>query len=84
MKHHIGVTIDSKLLRETETLRAREKRRTFINTSLNSDSKPTKKKKLKNPTFPSKKEDNQSPICILIKSRKRCCRLVEQVGKNVY
>ncbi len=30
VKHHIGITIDSKLFREIETLRAREKRSTFI------------------------------------------------------
>ena len=30
MKHHIGITIDSKLFREIETLREREKRSTFI------------------------------------------------------
>ena len=30
MKHHIGITIDSKLLREIERLRGREKRSTFI------------------------------------------------------
>ncbi|MEM3699871.1 MAG: hypothetical protein QXL57_03265 [Candidatus Bathyarchaeia archaeon] len=30
MKHHIGLTIDSKLLKEIEELRGREKRSTFI------------------------------------------------------
>lgn len=30
MKHHIGITIDSKLFREIERLRRREKRSTFI------------------------------------------------------
>lgn len=30
MKHHIGLTIDSKLLRQIEDLRGREKRSTFI------------------------------------------------------
>ncbi|MEM3697108.1 MAG: hypothetical protein QXZ02_05470 [Candidatus Bathyarchaeia archaeon] len=30
MKHHIGLTIDSKLLKEIEQLRGREKRSTFI------------------------------------------------------
>jgi metal-responsive CopG/Arc/MetJ family transcriptional regulator len=30
LKHHIGLTIDSKLLREIEDLRGREKRSTFI------------------------------------------------------
>ena len=30
MKHHIGITIDSKLYREIERLREREKRSTFI------------------------------------------------------
>lgn len=30
MKHHVGLTIDSKLFREIETLRGREKRSTFI------------------------------------------------------
>jgi metal-responsive CopG/Arc/MetJ family transcriptional regulator len=30
MKHHVGLTIDSKLLREIEELRGREKRSTFI------------------------------------------------------
>jgi len=30
MKHHIGLTIDAKLLREIENLRGREKRSTFI------------------------------------------------------
>ncbi|MGQ9507642.1 MAG: hypothetical protein ACUVTB_07325 [Candidatus Bathycorpusculaceae bacterium] len=30
MKHHIGLTIDSKLLKEIEDLRGREKRSTFI------------------------------------------------------
>jgi len=30
MKHHIGLTIDSKLLNEIETLRGREKRSTFV------------------------------------------------------
>ncbi|NWG11477.1 hypothetical protein HXY33_07020 [Candidatus Bathyarchaeota archaeon] len=30
MKHHLGLTIDSKLFREIETLRGREKRSTFI------------------------------------------------------
>jgi len=30
MKHHIGLTIDTKLLREIEELRGREKRSTFI------------------------------------------------------
>jgi metal-responsive CopG/Arc/MetJ family transcriptional regulator len=30
MKHHIGLTIDSKLFREIERLREREKRSTFI------------------------------------------------------
>ena len=30
MKNHIGVTIDSKLFREIENIRGREKRSTFI------------------------------------------------------
>ena len=30
MKHHIGLTIDSKLFREIENIRGREKRSTFI------------------------------------------------------
>jgi metal-responsive CopG/Arc/MetJ family transcriptional regulator len=30
MKHHIGLTIDTKLFREIEELREREKRSTFI------------------------------------------------------
>jgi len=30
MKHHIGLTIDAKLLKEIEELRGREKRSTFI------------------------------------------------------
>jgi metal-responsive CopG/Arc/MetJ family transcriptional regulator len=30
MKHHIGLTIDSQLLREIERIRGREKRSTFI------------------------------------------------------
>jgi metal-responsive CopG/Arc/MetJ family transcriptional regulator len=30
LKHHIGLTIDSKLLKEIEELRGREKRSTFI------------------------------------------------------
>jgi metal-responsive CopG/Arc/MetJ family transcriptional regulator len=30
MKHHLGLTIDSKLFREIEQLRGREKRSTFI------------------------------------------------------
>jgi metal-responsive CopG/Arc/MetJ family transcriptional regulator len=30
LKHHIGLTIDSKLLREIEDIRGREKRSTFI------------------------------------------------------
>jgi metal-responsive CopG/Arc/MetJ family transcriptional regulator len=30
MKHHLGLTIDSKLFREIEILRGREKRSTFI------------------------------------------------------
>jgi metal-responsive CopG/Arc/MetJ family transcriptional regulator len=30
MKHHIGLTIESNLFREIETLRGREKRSTFI------------------------------------------------------
>jgi len=30
MKHHIGLTIDTKLFREVEDLRGREKRSTFI------------------------------------------------------
>jgi len=30
MKHHIGLTIDTKLLKEIEELRGREKRSTFI------------------------------------------------------
>jgi len=30
MKHHVGLTIDSKLLNEIETLRGREKRSTFM------------------------------------------------------
>jgi len=30
MKHHIGLTIDAKLLKEIESLRGREKRSTFI------------------------------------------------------
>jgi len=30
MKHHIGLTIDTKLFREIENLRGREKRSTFI------------------------------------------------------
>jgi metal-responsive CopG/Arc/MetJ family transcriptional regulator len=30
MKHHLGLTIDSKIFREIETLRGREKRSTFI------------------------------------------------------
>jgi len=30
MKHHIGLTIDTKLFREIEELRGREKRSTFI------------------------------------------------------
>jgi len=30
MKHHLGLTIDSQLLREIERIRGREKRSTFI------------------------------------------------------
>jgi len=30
MKHHIGLTIDSQLLKEIERIRGREKRSTFI------------------------------------------------------
>ncbi|MEM4704020.1 MAG: hypothetical protein QXJ02_03030 [Candidatus Bathyarchaeia archaeon] len=30
MKHHIGLTIDAKLLKQIETIRGREKRSTFI------------------------------------------------------
>jgi metal-responsive CopG/Arc/MetJ family transcriptional regulator len=30
MKHHIGLTIDSQLLREIERIRGREKRSTFM------------------------------------------------------
>jgi metal-responsive CopG/Arc/MetJ family transcriptional regulator len=30
MKHHLGLTIDTKLLKEIEELRGREKRSTFI------------------------------------------------------
>jgi metal-responsive CopG/Arc/MetJ family transcriptional regulator len=30
MKHHIGLTIDSQLLKEVEQLRGREKRSTFM------------------------------------------------------
>jgi len=30
MKHHVGLTMDTKLFREIETLRGREKRSTFI------------------------------------------------------
>jgi metal-responsive CopG/Arc/MetJ family transcriptional regulator len=30
VKHHVGLTIDSKLFREIEELREREKRSTFI------------------------------------------------------
>lgn len=30
MKHHIGLTIDTKLLKEIEELRGREKRSTFV------------------------------------------------------
>jgi len=30
LKHHIGLTIDTKLFREIEELRGREKRSTFI------------------------------------------------------
>jgi metal-responsive CopG/Arc/MetJ family transcriptional regulator len=30
MKHHVGLTIDSKILKEIEELRGREKRSTFI------------------------------------------------------
>jgi metal-responsive CopG/Arc/MetJ family transcriptional regulator len=30
MKHHVGLTIDSKVLKEIEELRGREKRSTFI------------------------------------------------------
>jgi len=30
LKHHIGLTIDSKLFREIENIRGREKRSTFI------------------------------------------------------
>ncbi|MEM3458982.1 MAG: hypothetical protein QXN36_00125 [Candidatus Bathyarchaeia archaeon] len=30
MKHHVGLTLDSQLLKQIETLRGREKRSTFI------------------------------------------------------
>jgi metal-responsive CopG/Arc/MetJ family transcriptional regulator len=30
MKHHVGLTIDSQLFREIETIRGREKRSTFV------------------------------------------------------
>jgi hypothetical protein len=30
MKHHVGLTIDARLLREIENLRGREKRSTFV------------------------------------------------------
>ncbi len=30
MKHHVGLTMDTKLFKEIETLRGREKRSTFI------------------------------------------------------
>jgi metal-responsive CopG/Arc/MetJ family transcriptional regulator len=30
VKHHVGLTIDSKLLKEIELIRGREKRSTFI------------------------------------------------------
>jgi metal-responsive CopG/Arc/MetJ family transcriptional regulator len=59
MKHHIGITIDSKLLTEIERLRQREKRSTFIEHLI----------KLGLNAY--KKEENQKPSFPLLEKRKR-------------
>jgi len=52
VKHHIGVTIDSKLLREPEILRAREKRSTFIEHLIKLGLKTYKKEENQKPNVP--------------------------------
>jgi len=52
MKHHIGVTIDSKLLRETETLWVREKRNTLIEHLIKLGLKAYKKEENQKPNVP--------------------------------
>jgi metal-responsive CopG/Arc/MetJ family transcriptional regulator len=52
VKHHIGVTIDSKLLRESETLRAREKRITFIEHLIKLGLETYKKEETQKPDLP--------------------------------
>jgi hypothetical protein len=55
MKHHIGVTIDSKFLRETETLRIREKRNTLIEHLIKLGLKVYKREENQKPNVPSRK-----------------------------
>jgi metal-responsive CopG/Arc/MetJ family transcriptional regulator len=52
VKHHIGITIDSKLFREIETLRRREKRSTFIEHLIKLGLKTYKKEENQKPTLP--------------------------------
>jgi metal-responsive CopG/Arc/MetJ family transcriptional regulator len=52
VKHHIGITIDSKLFREIETLRAREKRSTFIEHLIKLGLKAYKKEENQKPNLP--------------------------------
>jgi metal-responsive CopG/Arc/MetJ family transcriptional regulator len=52
MKHHIGITIDSKLLTEIERLRQREKRSTFIEHLIKLGLKAYKKEENQKPSFP--------------------------------
>jgi len=58
VKHHIGITIDSKLFREIERLREREKRSTFVEHLI--------KLGLKN----YKKEENSTPSFLLPEKRR--------------
>jgi len=51
MKHHIGITIDSKLFREIETLREREKRSTFIEHLIKLGLKTYKREENSKPSF---------------------------------
>ena len=55
VKHHIGITIDSKLFREIETLREREKRSTFIEHLIKLGLKAYKKEENQKPNFPFQK-----------------------------
>jgi len=50
MKHHVGLTLDSQLLKQIETLRGREKRSTFIEHLIRLGLKTYTTEKQKTPT----------------------------------